>query len=36
ISSHQLTKLGFRKRETKRFISHKDVIFNVRYAIYSS
>ena len=33
-SIHQLAKLGFRKREEKHFISHKDVIFEVRYTIY--
>jgi hypothetical protein len=33
-SIHQLAKLVLRKREEKHFISHKDVIFEVRYTIY--
>jgi hypothetical protein len=32
-SIHQLAKLVLRKREEKHFISHKDVIFEVRYTI---
>ena len=33
-SIHQLAKLVLRKREEKYFISHKDVIFEVRFTIY--
>ena len=33
-SIHQLAKLGFRKREEKHFISHKDVVFVLRYTRY--
>jgi hypothetical protein len=33
-SIHQLAKLVLRKREEKHFISHKDVVFEVRYTRY--